>query len=169
MKIKVKLFNPTCKFHVINKGEWIDLKASEFTEVNMPYAERLRKNKTVREVNFDYNLIPLGIGMQLPKGYEAIIAPRSSTFKTLGLIQTNSLGIIDSSYNGPDDQWFFPCIAFQNTTIYEGDRICQFRIQLSQKATIWQKIKWLFTNKIEFEFVKDYDGENRGGFGSTGI
>lgn len=169
MKIKVKLFNPACKFSVINKGEWIDLKSAETVSVHTPYAERLRKNKTVREVSFEYQLIPLGIGMQLPKGFEAIIAPRSSSFKNYGIIETNSIGVIDSSYSGSEDQWKFPCIAFKDAVIYEGDRICQFRIQLSQKATIWQKIKWLFNNKIEFEFVNDYEGVNRGGFGSTGV
>lgn len=73
------------------------------------------------------------------------------------------------SYSGPNDQWMYPCIDIvEGKTIGIGDRICQFRIQLSQKATIWQKIKWLFTNKIEFEFVDDYEGEDRCGFGSTG-
>ena len=72
------------------------------------------------------------------------------------------------SYSGPNDQWLMPAIALEDTIIHEWDRLCQFRIQLSQKATIWQKIKWLFTNKIEFEFVDDYEGEDRCGFGSTG-
>lgn len=74
------------------------------------------------------------------------------------------------SYSGPDDQWWYPVIDISDKCSYikPGDRICQFRIQLSQKATIWQKLKWLFTRKIEFEFVDDYEGVNRGGFGSTG-
>lgn len=169
LTIKVKLFNKDCKFNTIKKGEWIDLHASQTVLLEKPYATILTKSRTRRDVEFKYINIPLGIGMQLPEGYEAIIAPRSSTFKTFGLLQANSLGIIDSSYRGSKDEWLFPVIAFNTTTIKEGSRICQFRIQLSQKATIWQKIKWLFTNKIEFEFVDDYEGENRGGFGSTGV
>lgn len=74
------------------------------------------------------------------------------------------------SYSGPNDQWQYPVIDISENLSYikRGDRICQFRIQLSQKATIWQKLRWLFTRKIEFEFVDDYEGVDRGGFGSTG-
>lgn len=167
MKIKVKLFNPRCKFESIKKGEWIDLKSAEEYITEAPIAKRARKDSE-RDVIFKYHMIPLGIGMKLPKGFEAIIAPRSSTFKNFGTVQCNSLGIIDTCFSGPKDQWMYPCIDIvEGKTIEVGDRICQFRIQLSQKATIWQKIKWLFTNKIEFEFVDDYEGEDRGGFGST--
>lgn len=167
MKIKVKLFNHKCKFESIKKGEWIDLKASENFITEYPIALRARKDED-RIVKFNSNKIPLGIGMKLPEGFEAIIAPRSSTFKNFGTVQCNSLGIIDASFSGPNDQWMYQTIDFVPNEIKEGDRICQFRIQLSQKATIWQKIKWLFTNKIEFEFVDDYEGEDRGCFGSTG-
>jgi dUTP pyrophosphatase len=169
MKIKVKLFNQNCKFEAIKKGEWIDLKSSIDIHLGAPYANVLKKNKTIRDVVFSTALIPLGIGMKLPKGYEAIINPRSSTFNTYGITLTNSQGVIDSSYSGPNDEWKFQALAFMEGIIKEGDRICQFRIQPSQKATIWQKIKWLFTNKIEFEFVDDYEGVDRGGFGTTGV
>ena len=169
MKIKVKLFNKNCKFEAIKKGEWIDLKSSIDIHLGAPYANVLKKNKTIRDVVFSTALIPLGIGMKLPKGYEAIINPRSSTFNTYGVTLVNSQGVIDSSYSGPNDEWKFQALAFTEGTIKEGDRICQFRIQPSQKATIWQKIKWLFTNKIEFEFVDDYEGVDRGGFGTTGV
>jgi dUTP pyrophosphatase len=168
-KTTIKCSNKDCKFNTIKKGEWIDLHASQTISFEKPYATVLTKSRTRIDVEFKYINIPLGIGMQLPEGYEAIIAPRSSTFKTFGLIQANSLGIIDSSYRGPKDEWSFPAIALNTNIIQEGSRVCQFRIQLSQKATILQKIKWLFTNKIEFEFVDDYEGENRGGFGSTGV
>lgn len=161
MKIKVKLFNEYCRFQSIKKGEWIDLKASSDVVFTGP-------SKTKKEISFQTGKIPLGIGMKLPEGYEAIIAPRSSTLSKYGIMLTNSIGIIDSSYSGPNDQWQFPFIAMQEGHVFESERICQFRIQLSQKATMWQKIKWLFTNKIKFEFVKDYEGEDRGGFGSTG-
>ena len=106
--------------------------------------------------------------MKLPKGIEAHILPRSSTYKDWFILMRNSKGIIDCSYSGPNDQWKFAAIAMDTANIKKGDKICQFRLQLSQKATVWQKIKWLFTNKIEFEFVDDYAGIDRGGFGSTG-
>lgn len=169
MKIKVKLFNENCKFSINHKGDWIDLKSAETIRYKVPVADRLTQKNTVRKVNFDKIMVPLGIGMKLPKGYEAIIVPRSSSFKSFGFIQSNMIGIIDSTYNGPNDQWYLPIIPLKEGIIIAYDRVCQFRIQLSQKATIWQKIKWLFNNKIEFEFVNDYNGDNRGGFGSTGI
>lgn len=168
-KIKVKLFNKNCQFEAIKKGEWIDLRAAVTCQLDAPFAHTLNGKREKREVIFDDYKIPLGIGMKLPKGFEAWIEPRSGTFNNYGIILANQKGIIDSSYSGPNDQWAFQAIAFRNTVINEGDRICQFRIQLSQKATIWQKIKWLFTNKIEFEFVDDYEGEDRGGFSSTGV
>lgn len=169
MKIKVKLFNKNCKFESIKKGEWIDLRSAVTCQLISPFANTLNSKRDKRNVEFDDYKIPLGIGMQLPKGFEAWIEPRSGTFNNFGIILANQKGIIDSSYSGPNDQWSFQAIAFRDTVINEGERICQFRIALSQKATIWQKIKWLFTNKIEFEFVDDYEGEDRGGFGSTGI
>ena len=169
MKIKVKLFNKNCKFESIKKGEWIDLKSAVTCQLISPYAHTLNGKREKREVVFDDYKIPLGIGMKLPKGFEALIIPRSGTFNAYGSILANSQGVIDSSYSGPNDQWAYQMIALTNCVVNEGERICQFRIQLSQKATIWQKIKWLFTNKIEFEFVDDYEGEDRGGFGSTGV
>ena len=169
MKIKVKLFNANCKFEAIKKGEWIDLKAAETIQLTSPIANTLYGKRDKRDVVFEYQMIPLGIGMKLPEGFEAHVLPRSSTFKNFGILLANSQGIIDSSYSGPNDQWKFPALATRDITINEGERICQFRIMLSQKATVWQKIKWLFTNKIEFEFVDDYDGIDRGGFGSTGV
>lgn len=170
MKIKVKLFNHKCAFETIRKGDWIDLKASTTVSLESPYALPLSKGRDKRYVVFDSEMIPLGIGMQLPKGYEAVVNSRSSTFNTFGIVMQNGQGVIDHTYSGPDDQWNYPAIALkEGRIIFEGDRICQFKIQLSQKANIWQKIKWLFTSKIEFEFVDDYKGVNRGGLGSTGV
>lgn len=169
MKIKVRLINPNCRFEFINKGEWIDLKASVTTELNAPFANTLNGKRDKRNVEFDYQLIPLGFAMKLPKEFEAWVVPRSGTYKTWGIIQTNSKGIIDSSYSGSNDEWKMPVLAFKDVTIFEGERICQFRIQPSQKASIWTKLKWLFTNKIEFVYVDSLDEENRGGFGSTGV
>ena len=169
MKILCKIFNKNCIPYSHKAGEWIDLKAAETVQLTSPIANTLYGKRDKRDVEFDYQMIPLGIGMKLPEGFEAHILPRSSTFKNFGILLVNSQGVIDSSYSGPNDQWKFPALAIKDITINEGDRICQFRIMPSQKATIWQKIKWLFTNKIEFEFVDDYDGKDRGGFGSTGI
>ena len=73
------------------------------------------------------------------------------------------------SYNGNDDIWKFGAICFKNVTIPEGARIAQFRIQLSQKANMWQKLRWLFSNKIRIKVVEDLGDNNRGGFGSTGV
>ena len=169
MKIKVKLFNKNCKFESIKKGEWVDLRAANTYHLDAPYANTLNGKRDKRTLVFDDHKIPLGIGMKLPEGFEAYILPRSGTFNNYGSILANSQGIIDSSYSGPNDQWSYQMIALRECIIIEGERICQFRIALSQKATIWQKIKWLFTNKIEFEFVDDYEGEDRGGFSSTGV
>ena len=113
-------------------------------------------------------MIPLGVAIKLPSGFEAILSPRSSTYKHYGIIQSNSIGVVDNSYSGNDDEWMLPVIAFKKTTIPEGDRLCQFRIQLSQRATIWQKLKWLFSNKIKIVQVDSLDDKARGGFGSTG-
>lgn len=73
------------------------------------------------------------------------------------------------SYSGSNDEWKFPALAFRDVTVFEGDRICQFRIQPSQKASVWTKLRWLFTNKIEFIWVDSLDEEDRGGFSSTGV
>lgn len=169
MKIKVRLINPNCRFEFIDKGEWIDLRSAITTELSAPYANTLNGNRTKRDVVFDYKLIPLGFAMELPKDFEALIVPRSSTFKNYKIVQTNHLGIVDSSFRGDNDEWCMPVLAFADTTIIEGDRICQFRIQPSQKASIWTKIKWLFTNEIEFEWVDSLNNENRDSFGSTGV
>lgn len=169
MKIKVRLINPNCKFEFIDKGEWIDLRAAQTVELKGPFANTLNGKRDKRDVEFDYQLIPLGFAMKLPKDFEALIVPRSGTFKLWRMIQTNHLGIVDSSFSGSRDEWRMPVLAFKDTTILEGDRICQFRIQPSQKASVWTKIKWLFTNKIEFEYVDSLDEEDRGGFSSTGV
>jgi dUTP pyrophosphatase len=103
----------------------------------------------------EFKLIPLGIAMQLPDGYEAHVVPRSSTFKNYGIIQTNSMGIIDETYCGPNDQWFMPAFAMRDTTISFNDRICQFRIM---------------THQPEINFVQSAleNNDDRGGHGSTG-
>mgnify|MGYP002802946766 FL=1 len=134
------------KYHADNEplqqkegSDWIDLRAAE--EV------KLSPNQ--------FKLIPLGVSMKLPEGYEAHIVPRSSTFKTWGIIQTNHMGVIDESYCGDDDQWMMPVLASRAVIIHKNDRICQFRIVKKQP-------------KILFQEVDSLGEESRGGFGSTG-
>ena len=104
----------------------------------------------------EFKLISLGFACQLPDGYEAILAPRSSTFKRYGLLQTNSIGVIDNSFAGNNDIWLFPVYATRPVVIAKGTRICQFRIQKKQPA-------------IEFVPVENLTAENRGSYGSTGV
>ena len=125
--------------YIDGKSDWIDLRAA--AEVPLKAGE--------------FRLIPLGVAMELPKGYEAHVVPRSSTFKNFGILQVNSMGIIDGSYCGDGDQWFFPALAVRDTVIHINDRICQFRIMANQPA-------------IQFDEVAHLEGADRGGFGSTG-
>lgn len=168
--IKCKVFNAECTPQMNYNGEFIDLRAAEDIHLKAPYANTLHKNKgdKIRSVEFDTVLIPLGVAMQLPAGMEAIVVPRSSTFAKFGIIQANSMGVIDNSYCGDSDQWFFPAIALKECNINKGDRICQFKIQPSQKASVWQKLKWLITEPV-IEFVDVLYNNDRGGHGSTGV
>lgn len=139
--IKIKYFdNEIDKIEKISIGDWIDLRSAE----------------TVQLKKGEFHLVPLGVGMKLPDGYEANIVPRSSTYKNFKVLQTNSFAVIDNSYSGDNDQWLYPVIAMEDTTINKNDRICQFRINKTQPM-------------IEFEEVEHLDNVNRGGIGSTGI
>lgn len=139
--IKIKYFTEEIErlSYIGGKSDWIDLRAAK--EVEMKAGE--------------FKLIPLGIAMELPAGYEAHVVPRSSTFKNYGIIQTNSMGIIDETYCGDNDQWFFPAYALRDTVIHINDRICQFRIMEHQPA-------------FDFSEVDMLTNEDRGGHGSTG-
>lgn len=158
-KIYIKTFNGCQKLNVIAKGDWIDLYANEDFNFTGPI---VNDNK---EVEIPTIKISLGVAMKLPSGFEALVESRSSTYNTYGLVPWNCLGIIDNSYNGPNDQWQFGALCLKPGHVRKGDRVCQFRIQLSQKATIWQKIKWLFSNKVKFVYVPELYGEDRSGFG----
>lgn len=149
--IKVKVNSDVCIPNVIKKGDWIDLRSGVDCE--------LRKGI--------YALIPLGVCMELPAGYEAIIASRSSLYKKTGMYNPGGIGVIDNSYNGDNDEWKLPVFACRAFSLRKGERIAQFRIQLSQKATLWQKIKWLFTSGVDIKVVEKLGNEDRGGFGST--
>ena len=140
-KIKIKYHTDEIEKlrYIDGKSDFIDLRAAEDVELKAG----------------DFKLISLGISMELPKGYEAHIVPRSSTFKTWGIIQTNSMGIVDESYRGDSDIWKMPVYATRDTTIHKNDRICQFRIMKHQPT-------------IKFEEVNHLEGVERGGFGVTG-
>lgn len=141
MKIKIKYFTDKIdKLEYIDgKSDWIDLRAA--TDINLSKGE--------------FYLIPLGVAMEIPEGYEAHIVPRSSTFKNYGIIQTNSTGIIDNSYSGDNDQWFMPVYATRDDCIAVNSRIAQFRIFENQP-------------KIVFDEATRLNDKDRGGFGSTG-
>jgi dUTP pyrophosphatase len=140
-KIKIQYLSDEIErlCYIDGKSDWIDLRAAERVELKAG----------------EFKLIHLGVAMQLPKGYEAHIAPRSSTFKNFGIIQANSVGVVDESYCGPNDWFYFPAIALRDTVIEVNDRICQFRIMEHQPT-------------IEFQEVDVLEGANRGGIGSTG-
>lgn len=169
-KIKVKVIDPMCTPVITEKGDWIDLKAAEDIEINPGYADTLKRGKDtkVRKVETPVYYVPLGVAIELPKGYEAIVASRSSCPNKVGVFIPNGIGIIDNCYNGDGDEWKYIASPLRKTVIHKGDRVCQFRIQLSQKATFWQKIKWLFSSGIELVEVESLNNKNRGGFGSTG-
>ena len=174
LKIKVKVLTKGCMPIINENGDWVDLRSAIDITIPAPQAAVL-KRKTIegervghRDVEIPIYYIPLGVAMQLPKGFEAIIDSRSSSPKKLGLFIPNGQGVVDNTYNGNNDQWHHVCSPMRETTIEAGDRICQFRIQLSQKATLWQKIKWLLSSGIELVEVDDLSDDNRG-MNVTGI
>lgn len=120
-------------------GDWIDLRAASSYDLKAG----------------DFKLIDLGVSIKLPDGYEAHLAPRSSTFKNWGILQTNSVGVIDNSYSGDSDVWMMPVYCTRDAQIKKGDRICQFRIMKRQPD-------------VELVEVEHLEGKSRGGFGSTG-
>lgn len=128
------------KLSVAVNGDWVDLRCAD----------------TVRLDAGQFAILPLGVSMRLPDGYEAHIAPRSSTFKRWGILQTNGVGVIDNSYSGDNDIWGMPVYATRETTVCKGDRVCQFRIMRRMEP-------------VRFEEVAHLDGDDRGGFGSTGV
>ena len=140
-KIRIKYFSDQIEklTYIENKSDWIDLRAA----------------KDVQLKKGEFALIPLGVAMELPKGYEAHVVPRSSTFKNFGIIQTNHIGVVDETYCGDNDQWMMPVLAMRDTEIHVNDRICQFRIQKHQP-------------QITFDEVNMLGNDDRGGIGSTG-
>lgn len=139
LKIKVNYHNSPYELKMIDKGDWCDLYLAE--------------DVFMKEGEFKY--LSMGISIELPQGYEAIMAPRSSTFKRWGIIQTNSIGVIDNSYNGDNDIWMMPAYATREVEIPAGTRLCQFRIQKKQP-------------RMEFISVSSLGNKDRNGLGSTG-
>lgn len=154
---------------IIKCGEWVDLSSAQEHILQAPQAGTLKGHDVKhRDVISDVTYIPLGIAMKLPKGYEAIVAPRSSAAKKMGIMMANGIAVIDNAYQGDEDQWMFPAVTLRKTSIAQNTRLCQFRIQLSQKATMWQRIKWLLSSGIELVEVESLSSKNRNGLGSTG-
>lgn len=142
MEIKIKYHDSEIEaltFIGGTQSDWIDLRAAERVELKAG----------------EFRIIPLGVSMKLPEGYEAHLAPRSSTFMKFGIIQTNGVGVIDNSYSGDDDIWGMPALAMRDTIIEKGDRICQFRLMKKMDA-------------VTFTSVDHLSDQSRGGFGSTG-
>lgn len=142
MKIDIKYTDPHVEelAFIEDKSDWIDLRAAETVELK----------------SGEYKLISLGVAMKLPEGYEALLAPRSSTFKSFGVLQPNSPGVIDNTYCGDNDIWKFPALAMRDTIIHKGDRICQFRVVPKM-------------GHVKFNKVTKLEAKDRGGFGSTGV
>ena len=139
MNIRIKYHTDIPNLKKITQGDWIDLYAAESIDLKQG----------------ELRLISLGVSMEIPEGYEALVAPRSSTPKNFGIICANSIGIIDNSYCGDDDIWKFPAYAIRDTHIESGDRICQFRLIKNQPD-------------VTFIPVTHLGNESRGGIGSTG-
>ena len=139
ININIKYHTDIPNLKKIPQGDWIDLYAGEYISLKAG----------------EYKLISLGVSMELPEGYEALVVPRSSTPKNFGIVCANSIGVIDNSYKGDDDIWRFPAYALRDTDIKKGDRICQFRIIKSQPELV-------------FTPVTSLENESRGGIGSTG-
>lgn len=127
----------------IAQGDWIDLRTA----------------KDISLKKGDFCEIPLGVAMELPKGYEAWLTSRSSMCKKFGILHADDLGVIDNSYCGDGDEWHLPVLAVRDTEIKANTRICQFRISKTMRDSY---------GEIRFEEVQVLGNKNRGGLGSTG-
>lgn len=139
MEVEIRYHADIHPLEKSEKGDWIDLRVAEDVEMNAG----------------EYKCISLGVSMKLPEGYEAVIIPRSSTFKHWGILQTNHFGLIDNSYCGDNDVWMFPALATRDVLIEKNSRICQFRIQKKME-------------NVTFKTVDKLEDVDRGGFGSSG-
>ena len=139
MTIDIKYHSDIIPLEMTENGDWCDLRLAE--DVTLKAGE--------------FKILSLGVSMKLPENCEAVVIPRSSTFKRWGILQANSMGLIDNSYCGDNDIWGFPALATRDVTIEKNSRICQFRVQKKMDGVI-------------FNVVKNLSGVDRGGFGSIG-
>lgn len=116
--------------------------------------------EALEKVVFDpgeWKLVDTGTIIATPEGYCLVVAPRSSIFKNYGLMQVNSIGIVDQDYCGNTDTVKFPYMNMRKepVVIEKGERIGQ---------GMFIKIE-----KPDFELVENMGGSDRGGFGTTGM
>ncbi len=157
-------------------GEWYDLRLSSLKSVNGiklfeienmdNFTEEFYKktrlfpkyvpigSNSIYYKKGDVLQLGLGIATELPEGYEAIINPRSGTFKNYGFLLTNSTGIVDNTYRG---EWMAMVYCTRDGEIKYDDRFLQFRIQKQQPEA-----------KIVFVDELTETERGSGGFGSTG-
>lgn len=152
LELKVKYIDEKLtKMEKIDKGDLVDLRAS-----------RIFVNGEERSFPCEYKFgdtvfVRLGFAMKMPEGYKANVYPRSGTFKNYGLLLTNSVGQIDNSYCGNDDEWCGMFYATRDGAMEHNDRILQFEV-------VPQAM-----NNVAFNFVEELEETNRGGYSSTGI
>lgn len=129
-------------YKIERHGGWIDLQCAQDTLI-MPHKA---------------TIVPLGVNLRVPEGYETIIAPRSSTCLKHGILMGNSIGIIDQDYCGNLDELGMVAVNYTDdpVTVEKGLRICQFKVVRAMPA-------------VFFNFVGDMGSVNRGGYGSTGM
>jgi dUTP pyrophosphatase len=153
MDIKVKYhYDDSPRLQMTDKGDWVDLYTAEDVIITNPV---------------EFQLVNLGVSIELPEGYEANIVPRSSTYKNWNVLQSNHFGVVDESYKGDGDVWKFPLLfVLTNQSIIDEmndqlvipkhTRLCQFRINKKQP-------------KLNFIEVEHLGNEDREGFGSSGL
>jgi dUTP pyrophosphatase len=166
--INIKYFNPDMpKIKSIDKGDWLDVRVDKAcvtlndsvciaATIENRATEKWSGNKNIHYEAGEVVVCRLGIAMELPSGYEAEIKPRSGTFKQTGLLLTNSVGCIDESYKGNNDEWLAVFYATRDGYISEFDRLLQFRIN--------EKMPKLVFNEVDV-----LENEDRSGYGSTGV
>lgn len=140
-------------------GDWFDLRIRDIQPVskfsNVFWDD---ENEVFKYTQNSSMLIYLGVGMILPEGHEAHVLPRGSTFKHTGLIQTNSMGIIDNSYCGEEDEWAMPAFSLTSGYVEKYQRIAQFRIMPTMEKM----------SGVLYFIEDDLYSKSRGGQGSTG-
>ena len=159
MEIKIKYLDPNVPklVHIggQEKSNWIDVYAARFEIDDNPVWNEMLDDCSLYIEPGHIIRVFLGFAMELPLGYEAHIAPRGSTFRKYGLVQTNSVGVVDSSYCGDTDEWFIPFYSLESGIIARYDRIAQFRIMETMPT-------------VKFKPVDSLVNASRGGYGSTG-